>query len=318
MSRIVAFAAMALIWGLTWLPMKLASEVVPPIFLATTRFLLAGACFLVIALARRLPLAPVGFGRVVAASLLITTGCYSFLFWGVARAPTGLSAIVNMALMPIFLIGIGFAYGQERMTMRRAGAIGLGIVGLVFLFSGRTGTSADGSSAALGLVAVAIGTLSYAWGSVISRPLAHAMPPLVLAFWETLIGALGLVPVSLIVEGYDPGRLLALTDGRAILGLSVLVLGGSLVGFSIFLWLVRDWGAFRAGLYSFVSPIVAVAIGAVYAAEPFGPAEALGMVLMLAATALSLDPGGSSGAASAHEASDIVSGGSTPAGSGET
>ena len=66
------------------------------------------------------------------------------------------------------------------------------------------------------------------------------------------------------------------------------MLGGSLGAFSIFLWLVRDWGAFRAGLYAFVSPIIAVAIGVVYAHEPFGWAEAVGGVVMLTATALTL------------------------------
>jgi drug/metabolite transporter (DMT)-like permease len=292
LTRLAAFALMALIWGVTWLPMKLAAEVVPPIFLAGIRFFLAGFCFLLIALARGLPLRPVQLGRVVIASLLITTGCYSLVFWGVAHAPTGLSAIVNLALMPIFLIVIGAAYGQERITMRRAGAIGLGIVGLVLLFSGRAGGGAQsGTMAGLGLLSVAVGTASYAWGSVVSRPLMQSMPPLVLAFWETSIGAIGLVPVSLLVEGYDPARFAALADGRAMLGLGVLVLGGSLAAFSIFLWLVRDWGAFRAGLYAFVSPIVAVAIGVVYAHEPFGVAEALGMGLMLAATALSFPKG---------------------------
>ena len=267
--------------------MKLAAEAVPPIFLAAIRFFLAGLGFLVVALACGLPLRPVQFRRVVVASLLITTGCYSFVFWGVAHAPTGLSAIVNLALMPIFLIVIGAAYGQERITMRRAGAIGLGIAGLVLLFSGRVGGSAQsGTTAALGLLSVAVGTASYAWGAVVSRPLMQSMPPLVLALWETSIGAVGLVPISLAVEGYDPARFAALADGRAVLGLSVLVLGGSLAAFSIFLWLVRDWGAFRAGLYAFVSPIIAVAIGVLYAQEPFGGAEAVGMTLMLAATAL--------------------------------
>jgi drug/metabolite transporter (DMT)-like permease len=287
-SRVAGFALMALIWGLTWLPMKLASEVVPPIFLAAVRFLLAGSCFLVIVLARGLPLRTGLFGRVVGASLLITTGCYGFLFWGVALAPSGLSATVNLALMPIFLVAIGALYGQERITKRRAGAIALGIAGLVLLFSGRTGAAQSGTAAALGLAAVAVGTVCYAWGSVISRPLTQSMPPLVLAFWESLIGGLGLVPVSILVEGYDPARFAALGDGRAVLGLGVLVLGGSLVAFSVYLWLVRDWGPFRAGLYAFVSPIIAVAVGVVYAQEPFGWAEALGMAIMLAATALSL------------------------------
>ena len=72
------------------------------------------------------------------------------------------------------------------------------------------------------------------------------------------------------------------------MGLIILVLGGSLGGFSIYLWLVRDWGAFRAGLYSFVSPVVAVSVGVAFANEAFGWPEAIGMAVMLSATALAL------------------------------
>jgi drug/metabolite transporter (DMT)-like permease len=97
--------------------------------------------------------------------------------------------------------------------------------------------------------------------------------------------------VSLLVEGYDPARFAALADGRVLLGLSILVLGGSLGAFSIYLWLVRDWGAFRAGLYAFVSPVVAVAVGVALAHEAFGWPEGLGMGVMLAATALALSEG---------------------------
>ncbi|WP_027317475.1 EamA family transporter [Microvirga flocculans] len=285
-GKIAAFALMALVWGLTWLPMKIASEAVPPIFLAAIRFMLAGFCYFAFILAKGLPLGMTQPGRVIVASLLITTGCYSFLFWGVARAPTGLSSIVNLSLMPILLIVVAAFYGQERITLRRVMAIGLGILGLVMLFSGRAGTT--GSDAILGLGAVAVATLSYAWGSVVSRPLMREMHPISLAFWETAIGALGLVPASLMMEGYDPARFVGLADPRALVGLGILVIGGSLGGFSIYLWLVRDWGAFRAGLYSFVSPVVAVTVGIAFANEAFGWPEALGMGVMLAATALAL------------------------------
>ncbi len=114
---------MALIWGVTWLPTKIAVQTVPPIFLATARFLLSGVLFLVILRIRRLPLRIPAFGRIVAASLLITTGCYSFVFWGVAHASSGLSAIVNLSLMPIFLAFIGSLYGQEHLSAHRVGAI---------------------------------------------------------------------------------------------------------------------------------------------------------------------------------------------------
>jgi len=287
-GQIAAFAVMALIWGLTWLPTKIGAEVVPPIFLAAVRFVLAGLAYGLIAFARKVPLTVTQPGRVLAASLLINTVCYGLLFWGVARAPSGLSAIVNFALMPICIILVGTLYGQERITRRRLGAIALGIGGLVLLFSGRTGAAQEGAQAVLGLTAVAAATLSYAWGTVISRPLMQAMPPLSLAFWETALGALGLILVSLLVEGYDPARFAALGDARAVISLAILVLGGSLAGFTIYLWLVRDWGAFRAGLYAFISPIVAVTAGVTLAAEPFGWPEALGMAVMFTATGLAL------------------------------
>ena len=286
--QVLAFAVMAFIWGIGWLPSKLAMEVVPPIFFACVRFTLAALGFLALAKLRGLSLRPARPGRVLAASLLITTACYAFVFWGLAQAPSGLAAVVNLGLMPIFLIGVAAAYGQERITLRRLAAIALGLAGLGLLFSGRLGSGPDAARAALGLAAVAVGTLAYAWGSVISRPLMRTMPPLVLAFWESSLGTLGLIPVSLAVEGWDPGRFAALGDPRALGGIVMMVGGGSLIAFPIFLMLLRDWGAFRAGLYAFVSPVVAVLVGFVFAGEHVDAAEALGMAVTLAATSLAL------------------------------
>lgn len=285
MTRLAAFLLMSLVWGLTWLPMKLAAEAVPPILLAAVRFILAGFCFGAFALATRLPLAAPQPGRVLWASLLITTGCYGALFWGVAQAPSGLSAVVNLALMPVFSILIAALYGQERITTRRLASVALGVAGLVLLFSARLG-GGGGTGVVLGLAAVIVGTASYAWGAVVSRPLMGAMPPVALAFWETLLGGIALLPISFLVEGFDPAHFVAFAEPKALFGLAFLVGGGSLVAFSTYLWLVREWGAFRAGLYSFVSPAIAVAVGIVWAGEAFGWPEALGMAVMLGATAL--------------------------------
>jgi drug/metabolite transporter (DMT)-like permease len=279
---------MAVVWGLTWLPVKIAALHVPPIFLAACRFLLAGICFLVWCRVAGLSLRSKQPLRLVAASLLITTGCYGFLFWGVAHAPSGLSAIVNLALMPVFTILIGALYREEAITGRRLAAIALGIVGLLALFWTRAAGPRDGALVLVGLACVVAGTLSYAWGAIISRPLVREMPPVALAFWQTFLGGLALVPVSLAVEGFDPGQMSGLLLTGPLLSLIFLVLAGSLTGFSIYLWLIRDWGAFRAGLYSFVSPIIAVVVGALWANEPFGAAEGVGMVIMLGATALAI------------------------------
>jgi drug/metabolite transporter (DMT)-like permease len=290
MLPVVAFAVMAAVWGLTWLPAKLGSEIVPPIFLAGCRFVLAGALFGAYAAWRGVPLAASQPGRLVVAALLITTFCYGPLFWGVARAPTGLSAIINFSLMPIFTIAVGWAWGRERVTVRRAGSIALGMGGLVLLFSSRTGGDLR-LQAVLGLSGVAIGTLSYAVGAIISRPLMRDMSPVALAFWQTLLGGLALLPISFALEGFEAARFgLLLAHPQAAGSLAFLIVAGSLVGFLIYLWLLREWGAFRAGLYAFVSPAIAVAVGVIWAGEPFGFMEALGMAIMLAATAMVLRP----------------------------
>ena len=110
--------------------------------------------------------------------------------------------------------------------------------------------------------------------------------PVALAFWETLIGGAALLVLSLVFERPGMRDLAALTHGPALAGLAFLVMFGSLVAFSVYLWLLREWGAFRAGLYAFVSPVIAVTVGVVWAGEAFGWREALGMAVLFGAAAL--------------------------------
>jgi drug/metabolite transporter (DMT)-like permease len=209
----------------------------------------------------------------------VNTGCYSFLFWGVAHSPTGLAAIVNLSLIPVLSMLVGALYGEETISGRRIAAVALGALGLVLLFSTRNGdTAREGNQVGLGLAAVVVATLSYAWGAIISKPLVREMPPVAVAFWQTLIGGVSLVAVALVLEPVRPDAVAALFHG------------GSLVGFSVYLWLLREWGAFRAGLYAFVSPIIAVGVGVIWAGESFGPWEGVGMAIMFGATALVVKP----------------------------
>jgi drug/metabolite transporter (DMT)-like permease len=289
--RFLAFLAMAFVWGLTWIAAKWATETVPPVFVAGIRLVLASAFFAAWCLLAKVPVAAGRIGRLVVASLLVNTGCYSFLFWGVAHSPTGLAAIVNLSLIPVLSMLVGALYREETVSPRRLVAVALGAFGLVLLFATRNGDAGrDGSQVGLGLAAVVVATLSYAWGAIVSKPLVREMPPVAVAFWQTLIGGLSLMAVSLAIEPIGSGALATLFQGRALAGLVFLVLGGSLVGFSVYLWLLREWGAFRAGLYAFVSPVIAVAVGVIVAGESFGLWEGVGMAIMLAATALVVQP----------------------------
>lgn len=285
----LAFALVSLIWGLTWLPVKVATVAVPPVLLAALRFLLAGLCFIAWARLRGLPLGARRPGRLALAVLLLTVGCYGPLFWGLARAPTGLSAVVNLALMPVFTMLVGTAAGEERIDAPRLVALGLGLAGLALLFLPRLRDPSADPGALVGLAGVVAGTLSYAVGGVVARPLLRAMDPVAFSAW-TGLGGLGLLAASLALEPVGAREIAALLAPEVAGALLFLVVAGSLVALKLYLDLLRDWGPFRAALYAFVSPVVAVAVGVAFLGESLAPAEVAGGLVLLAATGFALAP----------------------------
>ena len=130
----------------------------------------------------------------------------------------------------------------------------------------------------------------YCVGAVLSRPIATAMPVIVIAGWQTLIGGAGLSVLSLLLEPFEARHLRALAMWPTLPALAFLIAAGSLAGFTIYLKLLRDWGAFRTGLYAFVSPVIAVGVGVVALGEHFDAAEGLGAALMFGAAAIALQP----------------------------
>jgi drug/metabolite transporter (DMT)-like permease len=282
------FALMCAIWGLTWIAIKAGVDALPPVFFAATRFLAAGVLLLAAARAAghsidvraRMP-------EIIATSMLVTTACYAFLFWSMQFVPTGFSAIVNLSLIPVALFTIGLALRQEQFSWGRVGAVGLGVAGLIVMFHGRA--SIDPSPQALaGAAAIVIGTLSWCLGSVLTRPLARALPALVLAGWQTLIGGAGLGLVSYVLERPEPGLFAAFAEPAVLAGWAFLVLGGARAAPTSVHRRQRDWGPTAAGSYAFVSPVIAVVVGALVFGETYTAAEGAGGLVMLTATMLML------------------------------
>jgi len=289
-SDVALFATLCVVWGLTWWPAKVGAAYVPPILLAAARFTIAGALMLAWAGREALAAPRPAWPRLVATALLVNTGNYALLFWGIARAPTGLSAIVNFATIPVFSLLASRWLEGEPIGGRRIAAIVVGTLGLGLLFAtrarGAAGAAAAGGDELVGLAAIALGTLLYCVGAVLSRPIAATMPVVSLAGWQTLIGGIGLVVLTLALEPVGERQLRELLRWPTLPALVFLVGAGSLAGFTIYLRLLRDWGAFRAGLYAFVSPAIAVAVGVVVLGERFGVSEAIGAVLMFGAAAI--------------------------------
>ena len=109
------------------------------------------------------------------------------------------------------------------------------------------------------------------------------MSPLQLTAAQGLVGAVGLTVLSLAVERVSVETVKALLTPAPLAGILFLVFAGTFVAYTIFLRLVRDWGAPRAGLYSFVSPVVALGLGAIVYGEPLTWREMSGAAIMLCA-----------------------------------
>jgi drug/metabolite transporter (DMT)-like permease len=280
------FLLMSLIWGVTWLATKAGIAVVPPIFFGAVRYLLVS---IVLVIAVR-DLRKVFAGRVlrlVVTGTLVNTGTYAFIYWGMLFVASGVAGVINMATIPVFLFGFAFLLGQEKPSWRHAAALGLGAIGLVILFSNKA--SFGGSAAELwGAAAVVAGSLTYCLGSVLGRPLLNELTPVQLTAAQALVGAAGLALLSLWLEPVTPRTFAALLAPAPLAGLLFVVVGGTFIAYTIFLRLMREWGAPRAGLYSFVSPVVALILGALVFGEPLTWREMTGAAIMLLAAAIAM------------------------------
>ena len=281
------FLLMSLIWGITWAATKAGVAVVPPLFFGAVRYILVSAVILVIARDLRETFGHGRARRLILTGALTVVGCYAFLYWGMQFVASGVAGVVNMSMNPVGLFGFAILFGQERPSWRHALALALGIVGLVILFSGKAELS--GTSAELwGAAAMVAAAASYCLGSVLSRPLLDELTPFQLTCAQALVGAVGLTALSLLLEPVSGETFRALLSPAPLAGVLFLVIAGTFIAYTIFLRLVRDWGAPRAGLYSFVSPVVALGLGALLYGEPLTWREITGAAVMLVAAAIAV------------------------------
>jgi drug/metabolite transporter (DMT)-like permease len=189
-------------------------------------------------------------------------------------------------MTPLMLFVIGVALGVERFDRRKLIGVLVGIVGLVLLFwpELRTETRAEAWS----LAALLTGTTVYCLGSVLSGRMLKGLDTVSVSGSVMLIGGIGLALLSAIFERVTPHTLSTLLEPAPLLSLLFLILGGSIVAFTLYLYLLRVWGPTRAGLFAFVSPVVALITGALALGERIDPLQALGAAVLIGAAAFTV------------------------------
>ncbi len=284
------FATLCVVWGTTWLAMKIGIATMPPGFFAGTRWTVAGLVLLGWRWAHGQPIGvPMRLrGRLLLASVLMISLNQVIQLYGLRFVPAGLATVISAALTPISLVGFSVMAGQDRFTRRQGIALGLGVIGILFLFGPQALAGELGWKEIAGAGGVIIGTLAYSSGSVIARPLMRTLPPAEVAAMTNVIGG-GLLLVGSLL--FEPGSLAAATGhwGWPAFGAWLyLLLPGSLGATLIYFLLVRDWGVSRTGTYAFISPVVGVVLAVLLFGEHIGVWEVMGIGLMLAAAGLVL------------------------------
>ena len=281
MSRrhLLMLAVLALIWGASFLFIKVALRELEPITVAGGRIGLAALVLAVV-----VPLVLGGRRTIVelrrfavplvVVGMLNTAVPFWLLSWGETRIDSGLAAIIQAAV-PIFIAVLAFGFfPAERVVGLRLAGVLVGFVGVALLVGAQPRGEVLGALAVVGMAAC------YAIGSLVAgRSLAGA-PPLAIAFGTTLAAAVVTVPPAL---AEAPREL----PGWKVLA-SVVVLGvvGTAVAYLLYFALIAGAGASRAGLVTYLVPPVALVYGIVLLDEQIDLAAVVGLVLILAGVAL--------------------------------
>ncbi|HJS86951.1 MAG TPA: EamA family transporter, partial [Acetobacteraceae bacterium] len=204
------FGVLCFVWGTTWLAMKVGIATVPPGFFAGTRWTVAGLTLLLVRALQGHTL-DVPFrlrGRLVLCSILMVSLNQVVQLYGLRHITAGLAAVLSSALTPIGLLGFAVALRQEPFRWRQMGAIALGVAGILALFGPKAFKGDLDWLEVAGALAVVVSTLSYAFGSVLARPLMRTMPPAHVAAMTNFIGG-GLLLIFALA--FEPGALAATT-----------------------------------------------------------------------------------------------------------
>ena len=277
----LAFVAIYLIWGSTYLAIRYAVETIPPLVAAGIRHTIAGGVLLAWACVRGYrPRREHWIAGVVLGALFFFVG-HGTLHWAEQHVASGLAALL-IATEPMFILVLAWASGQQRIS--RISALGLvfGVVGVAIL----TGAEVSAKNASLiGLLAVLLGSLSWSAGVVISPRLKLPTDALARTAVPRVCGAVMLLATAG-MTGEFRGLHWSAISLKSIFGLGYLIVFGSIVAFTAYTWLLQRVPPAVVATHTYANPVVAVLLGWLLASEPLTARVAIASVAILGAIML--------------------------------
>jgi len=287
----VALWIVYLVWGSTYLAIRVVVHPsdgvgLPPLLGAAGRFVLAGVLMLAFALRRPSSVEgpdPLGWRQWAAAAvvgLALLLGGNGLVSIAERRVASGPAAVI-IATVPIWATLLGAALGHERIRTRHAAGLLLGFVGVTVLVVGSGGGRLD----AVGVVELVLAALCWSAGSVWSRTAPLARRPLVMTGMEMLCGGLGCL-VAAIVSGELSDLHLSAVPTRSWVAMGYLVVFGSMVAYTAYVWLLGNAPLSLVTTYAYVNPLVAVLLGVVLLGETFTIRTGIATVVIVVGVAL--------------------------------
>ncbi|MBX6330421.1 MAG: drug/metabolite exporter YedA [Gemmatimonadaceae bacterium] len=282
---VAAFAAVYVIWGSTYLAIRFAIETLPPLLMAGIRFVIAGAmlyAWMRVRGARR-PTRSEWLGATVVGALLLLGG-NGLVVWSEQRVPSGMTALL-VATVPLWMVLMTWLRPNgTRPTAMVATGVALGLAGLAILVQPST-IMGGGAIDPLGALVLLIASLSWAAGSLYSRQATMPPSPLLATAMEMLAGGALLILAGALTGEWSQLSLGAVST-RSVVALTYLVLFGSLVGFTAYVWLLRVANPTHVSTYAYVNPVIAVFLGWALADEPITPRTLVAAAIIVAAVGL--------------------------------
>ena len=278
---LLAFTAIYVLWGATFLAIRIAVLEIPPFFSSGVRFLTAGALLYLFMRLRGQPSPSAKEWRSIATiALCMFVATYGALFWAEQYVPSGITAVIE-ATLPITTVALEvFVFRQQPFRWRTLAAVALGFSGVAWLLIRN-----DQPFPGLPCVVILAGGTAWSLGAVLTRSLPRPKSVPLAAGAQMMLGGAVLLALSQATGELHSFPHISL---RAGLALSYLIVAGSLLGFTAYVWLLARMPATQVASHAYVNPLVAVALGYFVAGEALTTRMILASALVLASVLLIL------------------------------
>lgn len=279
--RILAFLAIYLLWGGTFLALRYAVAEMPPMLTIAIRCAGGAVILSLWSLTRGTFVRPTlaQWRTAAAAGGLFFLGCHTALAWSEQRVPSGHAALL-LASIPLWLVVLDSFLHRRRPSMRVVSGLAVGVLGVFVLAEG----PASWAGSRFDQAVILVSGLFWATGSLVSKYGSRPPSAAQSTSMQLAVGALAVAIGSLVVG--EPASLHSAPSSRAVLALAFLILCGTTLAFAAYSWLLRVTSPAAVGTYAFVNPVVAVGLAWAVGDEPFTLHTVLAATLVVSAVLL--------------------------------